>query len=234
MLQRDVDGDLVAAGRAIGEHKEYNANVMPRLERDYPALTKLAESIQPAAGAHMASGIRAWAENYSNKSRAYMLEAKKALDHSNPRRGAFAALGVNTDSDPDVSLMNLVDEDTLLGRSLELKSSDSGHDAVAALVREGIQQLKKRETVGNTLGIAYGSHLLVVNMSAPCNYPFTDTEFARQAMNMYDMRDYVVQTAWNERLANKVGPYIIDRGFTRPVEVRMQYRGQNYANYRSA
>lgn len=233
-IQRDVDTDLAAAGQAINEHKWFNTNVLPRLEQEYPGLTKLAEHLRPPAGAAMASGVRAWAENYSNKSRAYLLEAKKALDHSNPRRGVFAALGVNTDKDPDVSLMQVVDEDTVQGRSLELKSSDSGHDAVAELVREGIQQLRKRETVGNTLGITYDSHLLVVNMSAPCNYPFTDLEFARQGMNMYDLRDFVVQTAWNNRLSQKVGPYIHERGFTRPVEVRMQYRGQNFANYRSA
>jgi hypothetical protein len=236
VIQRIVDSDLTDALRAIDITEWYVANTVPELKHAYPDWTKRVETVNATVAKYMAEGLKAWAQNFENKSIAYLLEARKALDHTELRRGKVAALGVNTMSDPDVSELRIVDEEYLLARSLEIKSSHSGHDAVAELVREGLEQLKKREIVGNTFGVDYADHLLVVNLNNPCNYPFTDREFEAfraRFQNPYDFEDFVVQSAWNDRLAEKIAQKVSDLAFNKPVEVRMQYRGSNYAMYRT-
>lgn len=246
MVQRDMDGDLKAANQAIDLHAWMDGEVLPRLRQEYTQNSQLAQFSAPGAGDKMASGFRAWAENFKNKSGAYLVEAKKAMDHTDWYEGTFAVLGVNTNTDPDIAELRIPRGGLDPGkgnwaapRALEVKSSDSGHDAVAALVREGIEQLKKRETVQPTVGVSFTRHLLAVHLNAPGNYPFTDLEFQtfqqqchHQGVDPYEFTRADVAQHWNSRLFNKVYDHIEKQGFNNPIEVRMYYRGRRYASTR--
>lgn len=246
LVQRDMAGDLKAAHAAIDLHHLMDEQVLPRLKHEYTETSQLAQHSASGLGDHMASGLKAWAENFKNKSGAYLAEAQKAMDHTDWYDGRFAVLGVNTHTDPDVSEVRIDRGELDPGkakwaapRALEVKSSDSGHEAVAALVREGIKQLKERENKPPTVGVGFTRHLLAVHLNAPGNYPFTDDEFAvfqhecaQHDVDPYEFSHDGVAQQWNARLFEKVSNYVEKQGFNNPVEVRMYYRGRRYATTR--
>jgi hypothetical protein len=173
----------------------------------------------------MAEGLKAWAANFYNKTQAYLYEAQKADDHTKPWGSprSISILGVDTDANPDLEVHTLPDKGVWQSRAVELKASTSAdYKAVDKLVKDGLEQLKKREGQHDAYNQPFKRLLLTVHNDSPANpYPMTPTEFETRYASIWE------DVKWNdekERLVDRIEEY----DFQTEVEVRLEHGGTRY------
>jgi len=123
-----------------------------------------------AAGFIAAQGVRAWADNYRNKSLAYLTELETALTRSAGPR--LAALGSNTKTQPDMFILRDdgglgAEEPAMFGRKdhTEVKYTEGQPTQIQKMVRKATKQLIARKDAN--------ARNYIVETHAPNWYPTT-------------------------------------------------------------
>ncbi|MBV7328163.1 DUF4157 domain-containing protein [Chloroflexi bacterium TSY] len=222
IIQRNIVNDhLHEVQTFLNLQDSYQARVFDQIYHSYIGKTR-----HSPVAEQMASGLKVWAANYYNKSHAYLYEAKKADDFT--RYPQYAILGVDTDKNPDLEVINLFFryQQRYIGssRSIEFKTTTSNHDV------EKRDEEKGGKTVFDT---RFDRHILTVdNSTAGENYyPFTDREISTRYGFLRNQDPKQFQWLYNQRLKKKISHYISRKTFSAPVEVRLEYRGKRYAYY---
>ena len=240
IIQRSVDSDLEESKGFIESTMLYQGTTNEKVS-NYATNIKTVndlgtEEYMTLAGL-MSKGLKIWAQNYYNKSQAYLYEGQKANDFTNPgvNPSTFAILGSDTDlnADMEVHTKYFNHEDGSErgwsgGIAHELKASTSeNYGAVYSLVQAGLDQLKKRENQMNMYGEAFQKLLLTVHNDDPQNvYPFTNN----MVMTKYGGNINIITKAdWNYRLKDLLTDSIATKGITTLIEIRMEHNGTRYA-----
>ncbi|MBI2512815.1 MAG: DUF4157 domain-containing protein [Opitutae bacterium] len=234
VVQRTVDEDIEEGDEALGEVRDYSAAVIERLGPYTHDVRELGESHDAryvTFAERMASGYKAWASNYYNKSQSYLYEAQKAAEHINVRghnRGnTFPVLGRDTDTEPDLALHHetfpLADdgaapEPEMHSTAVEMKASTSrNYASLDELVRGGIDQLKKREDTGH-----FASLLLEVHSDNTRNpWPITNAAFAA---DFGSDPAALTAEAVRVRLQARLTDWVADRHIALPITLRLELR----------
>lgn len=237
-IQREVNDDLAAAFSNVADAENYSGNVGAQLNPYANTIVKMEETgdghLMDCAE-RMAGGFAAWAENFSNKSAAYLFEAEIAATSTEVRRNPniYAILGVDTDEEPDLDLITnetimtndpypVVDHQEMTTTAVEAKASTSEkYDSVDTLVANGMKQLKKREDTQR-----YDRLLLKVD-NAHSSWPVTDLDLNT---NFHGDIDQVPDDHAETRLSARIAAMKATYGITLPVEVEASALGRAYAS----
>ena len=230
VIQRTVDTDIQNATEALDNTKLYQESVMKGLDKYTKVMKELDTSENEqyeSIAAKMASGLKAWAQNYFNKSQAYLYEGQKAADFTRTNMGqfSFGILGVDTDKNPDLEVHTLSEKQGWASSAVEFKASTTGNYAsVDKLLGEGLEQLKKRELHGDEFQQKFSKLLLTIhNDNAENMYPLSPTEFERRYAGI------VGDVDWNFELRYRIDQKVKKLAFKTPVEIRLEHKGKRYA-----
>ena len=171
----------------------------------------------------MATGFRTWAENFYNKVQAYVYEAQKANDYTSVDRRRYAALGVSTDLEPDITVYH---QDSKESSAVEVKASTSPNEsAIYKLAVAGLIQLKKREDAGYNGAL----HLVVHNDNTSNFFPYTtaQTDAGELWNNIPSKADF------DHQLIARISGKVQEQGFAGPLEIRLEQNGERYSSIRT-
>lgn len=230
-VQRNVDNDLSETFQYLDITQNYEASTIAKIYNYAENIKHTDTNIDGNLASKMSNGLKVWAQNYYNKSQAYLYEGQKANDFTTPD-SRFAILGHDTDLNPDIEIherqVQNGKDNWSGGIAHELKASTSeNYDAVYQLVLAGIKQLKKRQDLGNQYGENFKKLLLTVHNDDPKNaYPITDNMLKN---NYGNNPNNVPSNDWNKRLESLLAGTIVHNGITIPIEVRMEFNGTRYA-----
>ncbi|MDB9346561.1 DUF4157 domain-containing protein [Nodularia spumigena] len=213
--------DLNKGNEAVWAERAYKDEVMTRME----SYIKIVDSMYPdPAGATMAEGYRVWSENYKNKSEAYLYEGQKASDYTKRGR-AYSILGVNTKTESDLEVHKInSDLGVWESTAAEFKTATSAKEsAVQQSLSDGLEQLAKREELGDKWGQKFKKLVLTVHIDNPENiFPYTKATWP----GFWPEQEQVEKQLLMRCNAIKKAPV---NGIKTELEINMEYKGTRYA-----
>ncbi|WP_158800349.1 DUF4157 domain-containing protein [Pedobacter sp. L105] len=239
IVQRTVDSDLDEGTEAVSATLNYQGNVMDIVSsyvEKIHGITVVGDSNYDDFANQMAGGYKVWANNYYNKSQAYLYEAQKAAQYTQfgaNNRNNFAVLGVDTDENADIELISEKFEKNketgdlnklpLEQTAIEFKASTSPNfDTVDKLFIKGMAQLHKRENLNKFKFLKLEIH----NDNKNNYWPITDAKFKSQfGSNIVN----ITGADYQARLEQRVSASINSNDIKLPIEVVAEHNSTAYA-----
>ncbi|MDB9345525.1 DUF4157 domain-containing protein [Nodularia spumigena CS-586/05] len=213
--------DLNKGNEAVRAESAYKHEVMEKME----SYREIVDRMHPEpVGAKMAEGYRVWSENYKNKSEAYLYEGQKASDYTIPFR-AYSILGVNTKTESDLEVHKInSDSGVWESTAAEFKTATSANEsAVQQSLSEGLEQLAKREALGDKWAQKFKKLVLTVHIDNPDNiFPYTEATWPGWWPRQEQIEDQLLMRC------NAIKKATVN-GIKTELEINMEYKGKRYA-----
>lgn len=210
VAQRTVAGNIDEGDETLNQTEGYQESVFGAVDvytNKIRQLDDTGDAYYADFAEKMSSGYKTWAENYYNKSQAYLYEAQKAGSHTRVgganNENRFAVLGEDTDLQPDLTVgverfevgESGVPRVTDTSReAVEFKASTSAsYDSVDKLFIGGMKQLAKREESGEFQMLRLELH----NDNEDNHWPITDHAFENTYGSDFDN---ISDADFNDRL----------------------------------